>query len=271
MEYAYQDWCIGTLANELGNQQLAEAYWQSSKKIWNLWREDIGFFAPKHANGGWVEPFNPAKCLPDSWNDPYFYEGTSWQWSFNVQHDFAGLISRHGGKPAFINHLDQFFNQGHFYPKETMLHVPYLYHYAGRPDLTADRIHSILKQHYRTERDGLPDNEDMGCQSAFYMCSAMGLYPIMGQDIYLLSTPVFERTVIQMGSNGGFLTIIARNISSANRYVASCTLNGAALNRAWIRHGEIAGGAELILELCPEPSNWGADDLPPTPMKECNE
>lgn len=175
MEYAYQDWCIGTLADKLGQSDVAESYWESSQKIWNLWRDDISFFAPKQPDGQWVQPFDPAKCLPDCWNDPYFYEGNSWQWSFNVQHDFAGLIARHGGQTAFISHLDHFFDDGHFYPKETMLHVPYLYIYAGRPDKTADRLRTILEQHFHTERNGMPDNEDMGCQSTFYMCSTMGL------------------------------------------------------------------------------------------------
>ena len=146
MEYAYQDWCIGRLAEHLNDMETAETYYESSKKIWNLWREDIRFFAPRNENGEWVEPFDPASCLPDSWNDPYFYEGTSWQWSFSVHHDFQGLINRHGGNEKFIRHLDRFFDEGYHYSKETMLHVPYLYIYAGRPDKTAERVWECMGQ-----------------------------------------------------------------------------------------------------------------------------
>lgn len=98
MEYAYQDWCIGRLAEELGQEETAEEYYDSSKKLWNLWREDLRSFAPRRPDGEWVSSFDPESCLPDSWNDPYFYEGTSLQWSFSTHHDFHGLVERHGGR-----------------------------------------------------------------------------------------------------------------------------------------------------------------------------
>ena len=145
LEYAYQDWFIGTLARLLDKDEVASKYMESSKKAWNLWREDIKAFAPKKPDGSWVEPFDPKGCRPDSWNDPFFYEGTSIQWSFSVHHDFHGLIRKHGGPEAFIRHLDEFFDvsklenplsfpRAHYFSKETMLHIPYLYTYAGRPD-----------------------------------------------------------------------------------------------------------------------------------------
>jgi len=36
-------------------------YFESSKKVWNLWREDIACFAPKNADGQWLDPFDPTK------------------------------------------------------------------------------------------------------------------------------------------------------------------------------------------------------------------
>ncbi|MBB6694023.1 glycoside hydrolase family 92 protein [Cohnella xylanilytica] len=274
MEYAYQDWCIGHLAERLGQTDVAETYYESSRKLWNLWREDIRFFAPKHPNGEWANPFEPGKCYADSWNDPYFYEGTSWQWSFSAHHDFAGLVERHGGAEAFVRHLDRFFEEGHFYPKETMLHVPYLYHYAGRPDRSADRVREILAARYRPELGGLPDNEDMGCQSAFYLCGAIGLYPVMGQDLYLLSAPLFRRTAIRLGEDGGELVIETEGADPGadGVRIAAATLNGAPLDRAWVRHAEIAGagGAVLRLTLAASPSDWGAGEerVPPSPLRE---
>lgn len=98
MEYTYQDWCIGRLAEVLGQDKTAEEYYQSSEKLWNLWREDLKCFAPRLPDGEWARSFDPTSCLPDSWNDPYFYEGTSLQWSFSTHHDFHGLVERHGGE-----------------------------------------------------------------------------------------------------------------------------------------------------------------------------
>jgi predicted alpha-1,2-mannosidase len=268
LEYAYQDWCIGTLADKLGQKDLAARYFDSSKKIWNLWREDIKIFAPRRPDGRWVEPFDPACCIPESWFDPYFYEGTSWQWSFSVHHDFAGLIERCGGNDAFVKRLDEFFDKGFYHSKETILHVPYLYIYAGRPDKTAQRVRACLEKYFQVARDGLKDNEDMGCQSAFFMCSTMGIYPVMGQDLYLLTTPAFTRTEMSLGTGGKKQIIEASNAGAENLYIVSATLNGKPLDRAWLRHREIAEGAVLQFELKDRPTDWGTKNPPPSGLSE---
>ncbi|MRN53670.1 GH92 family glycosyl hydrolase [Paenibacillus monticola] len=271
MEYAYQDWCIGRLAEILDQEETAEEYYHSSEKLWNLWREDLKCFAPRRPSGEWAMSFDPTTCLPDSWNDPYFYEGTSLQWSFSTHHDFHGLVERHGGKEAFIGHLDHFFDGGYYNSKETMLHIPYLYIYAGRPDKAADRVRECLEKYFRAERDGLGDNEDMGCQSAFFICSAMGLYPLMGQDIYFFVPPLFKTTTLLLGAQESPtpLTIETKGEykESGSRYILSASINGKDLNRAWIRHEEIAGGGTLIFELGSEAGEWGSTP-PPSPLKE---
>ena len=269
LEYTYQDWCIGRLAEYLGQEDVAQEYFESSKKVWNLWREDIACFAPTNADGQWVDPFDPTKFYaPLVHEDPYFYEATGRQWEYNVQHDLAGLIARHGGNEAFVRHLDEFFDQGQYRSKETMLHVPYLYIYAGRPDKTAERVRESLKRYFHPTRDGLYDNEDMGCQSAWYMCSTMGIYPMMGQDLYLLSAPIFQRTEIALGKSGKSLVIEAPQAGPENPYVIAATLNGEPLHRAWIRHREIADGAVIRFELGSEPGDWGTRELPPSPMSK---
>ncbi len=264
LEYAYQDWCIGRLAQELGDTEVATRQFASAGKLWNLWRDDLKCFAPKRADGRWVEPINPEHVRADSWNDPHFYEGTARQWSFSAHQDFAGLVARHGGPEAFVAHLDRFFATGQYHPKETQLHVPFLYHYAGRPDLSSARARACLAKYFRVERKGLNDNEDMGCQSAFYMCTALGLYPIMGQDLYLLTAPVFARAEIAMGQGGRTLVIEAPGAGPERGFIIGATLNGKPLERAWLRHGEIAAGAVLRLELAAQPTSWGVGTAPPS-------
>lgn len=266
LEYAYQDWCIGRLAEHLGDASTARQYFDSSRKLWNLWRDDMKCFAPRTPDGRWVENFDPAYHIPESWFDPYFYEGNSWQWSFGTHHDFTELVHRHGGPEAFVRHLDAFFDLGHHRSKETMLHVPYLYLYAGRPDRAADRVRSCLEKYFQPTRRGLHDNEDMGCQSAFYMCSAMGLYPLMGQDIYWLVPPTFERTEIALGESGKSLTIEAPNARDKGRYITGASLDGEPIHRAWLQHREIADGAVLRLQLSAEPEGWGGNHRPPNAL-----
>ena len=257
MEYAYQDWCISTLAGHLGQQDVANATSTARGRYGNYGATTSAASPRASPDGSWVNPFNPDKTLPDAWNDPYFYEGTSTQWSFNVQHDFAGLIARHGGNVAFVRHLDDFFDSGRYHSKETMLHIPWLYNYAGRPDKTADRVRWAMGKFFNTSRLGLSDNEDMGCQSAFYMCSAMGLYPIMGQDLYLLTSPSFTRTQIALGTTGRPLVIESPDASPDRPYIVSATLDGKPLNRCWLRHHEIADGATLTLDVAANPGRLG--------------
>ncbi len=109
LEYAYQDWCTGSLAKRLGDTATAQASHRSASKLWNLWNEDLKHFAPRTPEGDWATPFDINTARPDSWNDPYFYEGVSRAWSYNTQHDFAGLVARCGGPRAFESRLDKFF------------------------------------------------------------------------------------------------------------------------------------------------------------------
>lgn len=281
LEYAYQDWCLAEVAARAGDATAAEAFRHSSRKVWNLWRAEGQAFAPRRADGGWAEPFDPNYCRADAWNDPHFYEGSSRQWSWNVQHDFAGLVDRWGGAVGFAATLDQFFSPAtersvyrvgqpvradRYASKETMLHVPYLYHYAGQPNRTAEVVRWAMQTFFQPTRSGLHDNEDMGCQSAFYIASALGIYPLMGQDVYWLTTPVFTRSEITLGAAGRVLVVEAPDAGPDRPYIVGATLNGQPLDRAWLRHGEIRDGATLRLELASEPTNWGANQPPPTPL-----
>ena len=268
IEYSYQDWCIGKLAEILGDQPLAEKNYKTSLQLWNLWREDIGLFAPRCPNGEFDYTFDPNYVRPDFWNDVNFYEGSAWQWMYATHHDFSGLIAHHGGPEKFMERLDRFFEEGKYHSKETMLHIPYLYIYAGRPDKSWERVRWALERYFRDARNGLSDNEDMGCQSAFFMCSSMGVYPLMGQDLYFLTPPLFKKTVLTMGDSGHTLTVEAPAADETHKYIVGATLNGKPLDRAWIRHGEIKEGAVLRLDLAEAPNGFGAHNPPPCPADE---
>jgi predicted alpha-1,2-mannosidase len=283
LEYTYQDWCLARLAEAAGDALAAQSFDQGARKLWNLWRQDLRSFAPRRTDGEWFEPFDPNLARLDSWNDPWFYEGTGRQWSWNAQHDFAGLVTRFGGPDGFIAALDEFFQApeaeagagfgasvrlNRHGSKETMLHVPYLYHYAGRPDRTAEMVRGAMQKYFKPTRDGLHDNEDMGCQSAFYLASALGIYPLYGQDLYWLTTPVFTRSEITFGAGGNRLVIEAPNACPELPYIASARLNGKALDRPWLRHGEIAAGALIQLDLAAKPTAWGINQPPPSPGRQ---
>lgn len=267
IEYSLQDGCIARLAEFLGDTETARSFHRSSAKLWNLWHDGHKSFAPKRRDGSWTQPFNPCQPeVPDFWNDPYFYEGLGHEWSLCALHDVAGLVERHGGPKAFVDHLDRFFGEILRYWKEIVLHAPYLYLYAGRPDRTADVLRDLLAAHYRNARDGLPDNEDMGAHSAFLIGALTGLYPVMGQDIYWLSPPHFERTEWRLEHP---LVISAPGAGrDGHRYIVAARLNGRPLDRAWVTHAELAQGGQLEFTLAAQPGDWATRDFPPSPLSE---
>lgn len=117
-----------------------------------------------------------------------------------------------------------------------------------------------------------------------------GLFPVAGQDVYLIVPGFFGEVSVRNSITG--LTSTARNVFPAGNgtgngtaqnvyYIQSATLNGLPWTRNWIRHGEFFGGSaasngssnaangttvELELTLGTQESDWGTedDDLPPS-------
>jgi predicted alpha-1,2-mannosidase len=266
LEYTYHDWCIGKLAESLGQRDVAERFRSFAGRLWNLWRDDKQCFWPRLPDGQWIDGVNPDRPQDDSWNDPYTYEASLSDWTMNSMHDFHGFIRRVGGPEKFVEYLDSYFARGLFFPKETKMHIPHLYTYAGRPDKAADAVRKSLAQAYGNRDNGLPDNEDMGCQSGYYICNSIGLYPIYGQEHYMIVPPLFDRVELDLGTTGKTLTIVAPRGGGKGLYIREATLNGQPLDRAWVRHEEIRHGGELRFVLADEPAKWGTRQPPPNGM-----
>ncbi len=117
---------------------------------------------------------------------------------------------------------------------------------------------------------GLCGNEDVGQMSAWYILSAIGFHPVSPVDgIYIIGSPLFDEVTLQLDPRyykGGTFTVRTRNNSAQNCYVQSATLNGKPLQRAWLRHAEVAAGGTLELVMGPQPNtSWGSApaELPP--------
>ena len=106
LEYAYNDWCIARLAEEIGDTATYEKYKALSKSYINYYDPQTGFMRGKDLKGNWHVPFNPR--YSDHRNDDYC-EGTAWQWAWFVPHDIEGLIALMGGQEKFIGRLDSLF------------------------------------------------------------------------------------------------------------------------------------------------------------------
>jgi predicted alpha-1,2-mannosidase len=254
LEYFFQEANLATLASGLGDHATAAEAGARAARMWELWDDERKAFAPKTRDGAWAPYYDPWKPQrPDYWSDPHCYEGTGHEWSLTPLHDIGGLMERHGGPAGFVAHLDRVFAHGFFLWKEILLHVPWLYHYAGRPDLSAQRVRECLEANYRPGRRGLTDNEDMGSQSSFAIGAISGVYPVMGQDVYLLLPPVAERVAWRVGPERKLF------VSRKDPELRGLTWRGKPLDRAWLRHAEIIGGGELV---CGPVATWKVSPPP---------
>ena len=291
VDYAYNDYNIATVAKGLGREQTFKRFIRQSGNWRNLWRDNYehegsrGFILPKDEGGRWLDtiPYGKSEIqhptyiyTPLSHEVPwyachwcgFFYEGTSWEYSFSIPHEIPTLIEKSGGNAAFSKRLDTFFDRK-FYnvANEPSFLTPTLYHWIGRPDLSSQRIRKIIETSFNTSRNGLPGNDDSGAMSSWLAFHMTGLYPNAGQSYYLINSPLLKQTIFHQ-ENGRDFTITARGLSEKNVFIKSATLNGKAFNQAWIEHADLLKGGELLLEMSDQPSDWGTKILPPTSLKE---
>lgn len=260
LEYAYDDWCIAQMAKAMGKESDYRLFTDRSTYFKNIFDTTTLFMRGKETTGAWRTPFDPYAV--DHRNNDYT-EGNAWQYSWYVPHDVAALIRLNGGKERFIERLDSLFEQtsvlkgenvspdvsglvGQYaHGNEPSHHIAYLYNYAGAPRKTQERVAEIMNTMYKNAPDGLSGNEDCGQMSAWYVFSAMGLYPVNPADQkYDIGTPQFERMVLRV-PNGKTFVVETDNISDKLMYVKSVTLNGMKLNRTYLYHNEIVEGGYL--------------------------
>jgi len=86
---------------------------------------------------------------------------------------------------------------------------------------------------------------------------------VAGQDIYLITSPQFDKTTIDLG-NGATFKIIVNNNSDKNIYVQSASWNGKPFHQSWFKHSDIKNGAVLELNMGKKPTSWGSEILPPS-------
>lgn len=251
IEYAGQSAAAAVLATLLGRDGDAATFRADAEKVWNLWRDDCKRFNPRHADGAWLDPFDPTTTTHRYWENPHTYEGSAHAWSLTLLHDLPNLVRRLGGRDAFVAHLDAFFAQRPILWKEIVLHTPYLYHVVGRPERSAEIAREIFYSHYGPGPAGMPDNEDAGAQSAFMMWTILGLYPVIGHDLYLVSAPLARSSRIAVGETGATLEIRTDRDPADASCLVGVRLNGQALNRCWLHHHEIGEGGLLELDVSP--------------------
>lgn len=268
LEYAYNYWTVATMAEDMGRTEMADSYYEKSKRYKTYFDTETGFMRGKNQDGSWLEPFHPRYANHTGF-DPYV-EGNAWQWTWFVPHDVNGLAELMGGNEAFSQKLDSLFTVSsevlgehaggditgligqYAHGNEPSHHIAYMYNEVDQPWKTQEIVSQILTEFYTDQPDGLCGNEDCGAMSAWYILSSMGFYPLCPGDVrYSIGRPSFDEVKINL-ENGKVFTIQAKNRSSDNPYVQEVSLNGKKLSEPYITHGDIEAGATLVFEMGPE-------------------
>jgi putative alpha-1,2-mannosidase len=105
---------------------------------------------------------------------------------------------------------------------------------------------------------GISGDEDNEEESSWYVFSAMGFFPVCpGRPVYDIGSPIFEETRLTV-AGGKVFTTMGRNVSAADKYIQSATLNGKPLNKPWFEHSDIVNGGALVSKMGPRPNTaWG--------------
>jgi putative alpha-1,2-mannosidase len=288
VEYAYNDFTIALLARALNHTADYQKYLARSGNWKNMFKPDQrsvvngvdtgfqGFPQPRYMNGTWGYQ-DPIFCSPlQEFTGCYLnpagketYEGPVWLYSFFAPGDMASLITTLGGHETFVKRLDWLHESGVLYvgDEQSFLNL-FLYHYAGRPALSAQRAHQYIPSLFNDTVGGIPGNDDSGAMGSFVALVMMGIFPNPGQDVYFITPPFFEEVAIRNGQTGKTATIKNVNFDSGykNIYIQSATMDGKPWTRNWIQHRFFLEGGTLELTLGPLESKWGTrpEDVPPS-------
>jgi len=295
LEYALADCSLSVMADALGHdgdaQRLAErgGNWAS---VWDPATRDRGFVGyprPRTDDGAWHATMDG--YLPDS--NAGFHEGTAWQYQWLAQQDVPGLVTAMGGRAEAGRRLDVFFDlpevlrdpayaarnswvvgaysyyeQNRYNPNnEPDLHSPSMYSFIGQPWKTS-AVMRAAQTLFTNAPNGVTGNDDLGTMSAWYVFSALGLYPaVPGTGELTVHAPRFSSATIRL-ENGRSVVIDAPG-ADANRlqYVDSATVNGRAHPEPFVSWDQLRNGGRVRLGLTSDrgATSWGESATPTSP------
>ncbi|WP_081684245.1 glycoside hydrolase domain-containing protein [Granulicoccus phenolivorans] len=268
LDLAYGYYCTARVAERVGDNSLA--------------RELLGYA------GRWRNAFDPDGQLLRA---STFYEGTRWNYSFRLLHEMSGRIALAGGEHRFVRLLDRFFGFGgrpvrapgvdpgpeelaagyrlgrfQGLNNEPDMDAPWAYTYAGRPDRTAEIVRAAVAYRFGTGRGGLPGNDDSGGLSSWYVWAALGLFPVAGQDLFLLHAPQVAYARLDLAGTEVTVEVTdpqPPDPEGATRQIAAVHWRGRPLPQTWLTGADLRRGGTLRIELSEQPTGWGRDVRPP--------
>jgi predicted alpha-1,2-mannosidase len=271
------DFAIAQLATRLGDSATHDQFLARSAYWKNVFNPNAtssgGYLMQRNSDGSWAANFDPT-------SEDGFAEDSGAVYTWNIPFDPAGLFAQMGGTSKALARLDAFFKDtnGNWalvapdtthadMTNEPSLDQPLLYNFAGAPYKTQQTLRAVIDQLWTNTPQGIPGQDDLGMMSAWFVWTAMGLYPqYPGRAELLLSAPLFPQIVIHR-SNDVVITINAPQADDATPYVQKLQVDGKDATRAWLPESFVANGGKLDFTLAKQPNMaWGAAaaDAPPS-------
>ena len=275
LEYAYDDYCVLKVAEKLGKpKEIRDVFRKRALNYKNLFHKDYNLMAGRDSKGNFNPDFDPI-----AWGGE-FTEGNSWHYSWSVFHDPEGLAGLMGGNDVFIRMLDSVFvqppvfdvsnyggqvihevremqimNFGQYaHGNQPIQHMIYLYDWTTQPWKCQYWVRQVMSRLYFPMPDGYCGDEDNGQTSAWYVFSALGMYPVNpAAGEYAIGSPLFRNVEITL-PDGNILKISAPENSDGNVYVKEVKINGKKYSRNYFTVDQIRSGGEIFFEMSPEPN-----------------
>lgn len=225
-------------------------------------------FAPLAQN--WKKVYNPETGMLVE--DGKFYEGCNLNYSFRLLPDMEARIALCGGKEAFERALDAFFGYGmepakqclvasdvetlragqarrgfEGFNNETDMETPYAYCYIGRADKTIEIIRGGEEYMYGTGKGAMCGNDDSGGLSSTYVANALGVFPVTGQDLLIVSAPSVRSATLHL-RNGKTLAIATSGDMKKNAVPKAVYFGGKKMETPFMTVTEFMQGGELKFE-----------------------
>ncbi len=258
LEFAYDDYAVALLAEELGKQDDYEMLMKRTENYKNLFDPSTGLMRGRLENGDWVPDFNAEYPYYE-----YMYrEANAWQSTFFAPHDTKGLISLYKSEDEFEQKLDSLFsipwnssyiarNVSSFigqycHGNQPDHSAPYLYYFIDKQEKSQMYLDSIMNRFYGMGEweNALCGMDDAGEMSSWYVFAAMGIYPYSpADDDYIVSVPVFDSVKLDTGA-GANVSLIKRN---SGKKIKEILLDGNSIDGYFVSFDQLKKGNELII------------------------
>jgi predicted alpha-1,2-mannosidase len=273
IEWGAADFALAQLCRALDDDACASLYAERATLVRGHFDPSVGFFRARAEDGTFP---SSTEFDATAFTDEYA-EGNAWQYLYAAPYDTHGLVELLGGADAFIEKTRTLFDLSEATPpryvvdevramdpyywhgNEPDLHAAFMFSLAGAPDEAARAVSWIRTSKYSARPEGLDGNDDAGTLSSWIVLAALGIFPLPGSDVWILTAPFFDDVTIERAS--GPLTITAERESASSIYIRSIAFDDVPHDDTVVTHDVLARTSRIDFVLSDAPAGFAQGRL----------